>query len=179
MSKADVPSALLIMGVSGSGKSTVGAAVAQRLGWHFQDADSLHPPANVVKMARGEELDDADRTPWLAAVAQMLQRWQVQKLKGVIACSALKHRYRQQLIGAQNDLRLVYLHGDRALLAQRLQQRSGHFMSPSLLDSQLATLETPTPDEAAIVIDIGHSVEQQVRDILLGLQAQPERPAGN
>jgi carbohydrate kinase (thermoresistant glucokinase family) len=179
MYKADVPSALLIMGVSGSGKSTIGAAVAQRLGWHFQDADSLHPPANVAKMARGEELDDADRAPWLAAVAQMLQRWQAQKLKGVIACSALKHRYRQQLIGARTDLRLVYLHGDRALLAQRLQQRSGHFMPPSLLDSQLATLEAPTPDEAAIVIDIGHSVEQQVRDILLGLRMPSDRPAGN
>jgi len=178
MCNADIPHALLVMGVSGSGKSTVGAAVAQRLGWLFQDADSLHPPANVAKMARGEELDDRDRAPWLAAVAQTIQRWHAQQLNGVIACSALKRAYRERLIGTRTDLRLVYLRGDYLLLAQRLRQRAGHFMPLSLLDSQLATLEMPAPDETPIVIDIEHSIDRQVREILLALQTRPNCPAG-
>jgi len=165
----DPPRALLIMGVSGSGKSTVGAAVAQRLGWMFQDADALHPPANLAKMARGEALDDRDRAPWLAAAARIVDRWHAQAQHGVIACSALKRRYRQQLIGTRKDLHLVYLRGDRTLLSQRLQQRAGHFMPLDLLDSQLATLEAPMPEEAPI-FNGQHCIHHQLRNLVIGDQ---------
>lgn len=137
------------MGVSGSGKTTIGAALADALGLPFVDADSLHLPANVAKMAAGIPLDDADRAPWLDAVGAVLASGPV-----VVACSALKRVYRDRLRAAAPELLLVFLDGSRELLASRLVARPGHFMPASLLDSQLATLERPGADEHALTVDI-------------------------
>jgi gluconokinase len=140
------------MGVSGSGKTTVGTLLAAALGTQFIDADSLHSDANRQKMAAGIPLTDADRAPWLTAVGEILARGDV-----VVACSALRRRYRDQLRAAAPDLRLIYLQGDRALLAQHLAGRHHEFMPPELLESQLATLEPPDDDEHAIVATIDRS----------------------
>lgn len=140
--------AVVVMGVSGSGKSTVGRDLADALGVPFVDGDGLHPPANVAKMSAGVPLDDDDRAPWLDAIAARLAAGPV-----VIACSALKRAYRDRLRAAAPQLRLVFLHGDRATLLPRM-ARPGHFMPASLLDSQLATLEAPDPDEHAIELDV-------------------------
>ncbi len=148
------PASIVVMGVSGSGKTTIGDGLARRLGLVFQDADDLHPPENRAKMARGEPLDDADRGPWLDAVAAVLADGGV-----VMACSALKRAYRDRLRRAAPALRLVFLHGDRDLLAERMSHRHGHFMPTSLLDSQLATLEEPAPDEQAVRLDVVEPVD--------------------
>src|SRR5262249_36946697 len=137
----------VIMGVSGCGKSTVGAALAHRLGWEFAEGDALHPPANVAKMQAGHPLDDDDRRPWLAAVAAHIDEWRRSGTSGVITCSALKRRYRRVIIGDRSAVRLVYLCGTRGVIAERLQARRGHFMPPRLLDSQFAALEPPDADE--------------------------------
>jgi gluconokinase len=144
--------AILLMGVSGSGKTTVGALLAAALAAQFVDADSLHSEANRQKMAAGIPLNDADRAPWLIAVGVVLAKGNV-----VVACSALRRRYRDRLRLAAPDLHLVYLRGSRALLAQHLAARRHEFMPPELLDSQLDTLEAPTDDEHAIVADIDRS----------------------
>ena len=148
---------VLVMGVAGSGKSTVGAALAATLGVRFVDGDALHPPANVAKMAAGTPLDDADRAPWLDAIATVLASGPV-----VVACSALRRRYRDRLRAAAPELELVFLDGSRELLAHRLAERLHEFMPQSLLDSQLATLEIPAPDEHAIRLDIALSVDELV-----------------
>lgn len=151
------------MGVSGSGKSTVGARLAQRLGWDFAEGDDLHPAANVAKMAAGQPLTDADREPWLAAVAAWIDGELQAGRRGVITCSALKRHYRNQL--RRTDVRFVYLRVARRELERRLAGRPGHFMPPSLLDSQLAALEPPAADEAALTVeadDLDHSVESIV-----------------
>jgi gluconokinase len=140
---------VLVMGVSGSGKSTVGALLATALGLRFVDGDSLHPESNRRKMAEGIPLSDADRQPWLAAVGAVLAQGGV-----VMACSALRRSYRDRLRSAASDLRLVYLRGSRDLLHQRVDARQHEFMPPALLDSQLATLEPPAADENAIVADV-------------------------
>ncbi|QEO10793.1 gluconokinase [Protaetiibacter larvae] len=154
------------MGVSGSGKSTVGALLAEALGVPFVDGDALHPPENVAKMAAGIPLDDADRAPWLDAVGARLADPPV-----VIACSALRRAYRDRLRGFAPELALVYLRGDRKLLARRLKSRRGHFMPASLLDSQLATLERPADDERALVLEIGRTPAELVRAALLRWEA--------
>lgn len=136
------------MGVSGTGKSTVGRGLAETLGIPFVEGDDLHPPANVAKMAAGIPLTDTDRAPWLDRVAAELDR------SVVITCSALKRSYRDRLRAAAPELVLVYLHGSPELLASRMAQRDGHFMPPSLLESQLATLEEPSADEDAIPVDV-------------------------
>lgn len=146
------------MGVSGSGKTTVGERLAAALGRRFADADDLHPQANVDKMARGIPLTDADREPWLDAVAAELATGPV-----VMACSALRRAYRDRLRAGDPGLRLVYLHGGRDLLAERMGHRD-HFMPVALLDSQLATLEEPGPDEAALSYDVVRPVEEIVAD---------------
>jgi gluconokinase len=143
---------ILVMGVSGSGKTTVGTLLAAALGTQFLDADSLHSDANRQKMAAGIPLNDVDRAPWLIAVGAALAKGNV-----VVACSALRRRYRDQLRSAAPDLPLVYLQGDRALLAQHLAGRHHEFMPPELLESQLATLEPPDDDEHAIVATIDRS----------------------
>jgi gluconokinase len=140
---------VLVMGVSGSGKSTVGALLATALGLRFVDGDSLHPESNQRKMAAGIPLSDADRQPWLAAVGAVLAQGGV-----VVACSALRRGYRDRLRSAASDLRLVYLRGSRDLLHQRVCARQHEFMPPALLDSQLATLEPPAADENAVVADV-------------------------
>ncbi len=142
----------IVMGVSGSGKSTVGIALAAACGWPFVDADDLHSPANKAKMAAHHPLTDEDRAGWLAAVRRQMDAWAAAGTSGVIACSALKRRYRDVLRDGAGPVRFVYLDIPREILAARLLHRHGHFMPPDLLDSQLATLEPPAPDEQAITV---------------------------
>jgi carbohydrate kinase (thermoresistant glucokinase family) len=156
------PPVLLVMGVSGSGKTTVGKALAGALAWPFQEGDDLHPPANIAKMAAGQPLTDDDRAPWLAAIARWLDGQAIRGEPGVITCSALKRAYRDTLRKDRPQLWLVFLEGSRSVLAERLARRHGHFMPPSMLDSQLADLETPGEDEPVIDIDIEAPVEDQV-----------------
>ena len=166
------PLVLVAMGVSGSGKTTVGKALAAQLGWPFKEGDELHPPANIAKMKSGLPLTDADRAPWLDAVAGWIDAWIEAETSGVITCSALKHAYRSRLVrGHPDEARFVYLKGDKALIAARVAARRGHFMPPSLLDSQFADLEEPCPDEHAIVDDISRPLQAQVEAIVgaLGL----------
>jgi carbohydrate kinase (thermoresistant glucokinase family) len=176
------PLVLVLMGVSGSGKTTVAAILAERLGWAFEEGDALHPPANVEKMRAGHPLDDADRAPWLARVAE----WVAGRLDagacGVITCSALKRRYREAIARGRGGVLFVYLSGPRDEIADRLAARQGHFMPASLLASQMATLEEPGPDEPAIRIDVGpppHAVADAVVAALVqrGL-LRPEAPHG-
>ncbi len=142
---------LLLMGVSGSGKSTVGAVLAEALAIPFADADAFHPPANVAKMARGEALTDADRLPWLDALGAWLA---ARAGGGIIGCSALKRDYRDRLRGHVPGLRILHLAGEPDLIAARQAARPDHFMPPSLMASQFATLEPPAPEEHAILLDI-------------------------
>lgn len=143
-------SAVVMMGVSGAGKSTIARRLADELGWDFAEGDDLHPPANVAKMAAGEPLTDADREPWLAAVAGWIEAEITAGRHGVITCSALKRSYRDRL--RRPEVLFVFLSVPRAELERRLQHRMGHYMPASLLDSQLETLEPPTSDEAALTI---------------------------
>ncbi len=156
------PAAVIIMGVSGCGKSTIGALLASRLRWEFEDADWLHPAANVDKMHNGIPLTDEDRWPWLAAIAAWIDRSLHSGGGAVVACSALKRRYRDVLIGDRPDVRLVYLKGDEALIARRIATRHEHFMPRSLLHSQFEALEEPGPDENPIIV----SIEPQPREIV-------------
>ncbi len=137
------PTVLLVMGVSGSGKSTVGRALAAALSWDFIDADDFHPPANLAKMSAGEPLTDADRAPWLDAIRERIASTLAADAPAVVACSALKQSYRDHLFVNRQRMRLVYLRGTRDQLATRLASRSGHFMPASLLDTQLTALEEP------------------------------------
>ena len=156
----------LVMGVSGAGKTTLGAALAARLGAPFVDADDLHPPANRSKMAAGLALTDADRAPWLDAVAAVIGDWVAAETGGVVACSALRRAYRDRLRSADPGLAVVFLELDEATLARRLAARRGHYFAPSLLGSQLALLEPPGADEAAIRVDGGLEVEAAVDAVL-------------
>jgi gluconokinase len=159
----------VVMGVTGVGKTTVGRAAAQRLGWQFLEGDALHPPENVAKMRSGHPLDDEDRAPWLAAVAVRIDEWRRDGAAGIVACSALKRRYRDVIIGDRLGIRLIYLYGPRELLAARLARRRGHFMPASLLDSQLATLEPPSPDEQPLAISVAALVHNIVERIVAAL----------
>ncbi|MBB5048247.1 gluconokinase [Rhodopseudomonas rhenobacensis] len=164
-----MPSVLIVMGVSGAGKSTIAEALAQRLGWRFADADGFHPAANVAKMSAGYPLTDDDRWPWLRAIAEEIDRVAAAGSHAVIACSALKRAYRDVLLHGRGDVRLVYLDGDRQLIGARLALRHDHFMPPGLLDSQFGTLEVPHADEQPIVVAIDRPVEAMVDDILARL----------
>ncbi len=156
-----------IMGVSGSGKSTIGARLARELGIDFIEGDDLHPPDNVKRMASGVPLADADRRGWLLAIGTRLRDAKRAGRGLVVSCSALKRSYRDLLRSAGDDtVRFVYLAGSRALLAERMAQRREHFMPPSLLESQLATLEEPGPDERAWVCDIRETPEAIVADLV-------------
>ena len=158
------------MGVSGSGKSTIGAMLAQQLGWDFEDADNLHPAANIDKMRSGIPLTDEDRWPWLAAVAAWIDAVRSRKGHAVMACSALKRRYRDLLIGGRADVRLIYLRGDEDLIAQRITARRGHFMTASLLRSQFEDLEEPVAQENALVVSIDDQPGTLVKDIVAALR---------
>jgi len=167
---------VLVMGVCGTGKSTVGSLVAEALGAAFLEADSFHPRANVEKMARGEPLDDEDRKPWLDALAAALDDAVRGGRDVVIACSALKQAYRDRLLGRHAGTALVvHLHGDPALIAARMGARAGHFMPPSLLPTQLATLEPPRD---ALAADIARPPSELVADILRAVAARRAEARG-
>ena len=155
---------VVVMGVSGCGKSTVGQGLARVLDVPYVEGDELHPPRNVERMRAGIALTDEDRQGWLQAIAAELSRPASAARGVVVSCSALKRSYRDLLRAAAPDLRFVHLHGDAALLAQRMAQREGHYMPPSLLQSQLQTLEMPTPDERAISLDIAWPASTQIED---------------
>jgi carbohydrate kinase (thermoresistant glucokinase family) len=149
----------VMMGVSGSGKTTIARGVAEREGWRLLEGDAFHPPSNVAKMHAGTPLTDEDRWPWLRAIAHEIDAMRARGEQGVVACSALKRSYRDILIGNRTDVVLVYLQGSQALIAERIAARKGHFMPAALLESQFATLEEPGPDEHPIVVSIGPSPE--------------------
>jgi gluconokinase len=157
---------IVLMGVSGSGKTTVGVPLAQALGGEFVEGDDYHPPANVAKMRQGIPLDDADRRPWLEALAAEIGNWLDAGRTVVLACSALKRSYRAILRGGRAGVRFVHLKGNAALLRARLAERRGHYMPASLLDSQLATLEEP---QDAIVVAIDQPLAEIVARILSAL----------
>jgi gluconokinase len=149
------------MGVTGVGKTTVGRLLAAELGWTFIDADEFHPASNVEKMRRGDPLTDADRKPWFEKLRDLIRTFLEERTNAVIACSALKSAYRDYLL-IDKQVRLVYLTGDYSLIEERLKARKGHYMNPSLLDSQFATLQEP---ERAITVDVAASPEGIVRHL--------------
>jgi gluconokinase len=157
------------MGVSGSGKSTVGAALARRLGVPFADADALHSAANVAKMAAGTPLDDDDRRPWLDSVG----RWLADHHDGVMSCSALKRRYRDQLRSHRTDIVFLHLTGSPELIGARQAGRPGHFMPSSLVTSQFDALEPLDPDEYGLTVDVGQSVDTIVEEFVTFLSVSP------
>ncbi len=167
---------LVVMGVAGSGKTTVGSLLARRLGWEFAEGDLFHSARNVEKMSRGTPLTDGDRAPWLTAVAAWIDARLQAGGHGVVACSALKRRYREVLIGPRAPrVGLVYLASDPSLVSRRIEARRGHFLSSVLLGSQFATLEDPGPDEHPIAVDASDSPERIVERILAALGAdQPK-----
>jgi carbohydrate kinase (thermoresistant glucokinase family) len=161
------------MGVAGSGKTTIASLLAGRLGWAYAEGDAFHPAANVAKMSRGEPLTDADRLPWLQAIAAWIDAQRAMGTGGIVSCSALKRSYRALLLDGRPDARLVYLRGDPALIGARMRARQGHFMPPSLLASQFATLEEPGPDEHPIAVAIDRPPTAIVDEILAALSACP------
>ena len=172
------PSVVIVMGVSGSGKSTIGSLLAGRLQWEFEDGDWFHPAANVEKMHKGIPLNDEDRGPWLRSIAAWIDKTRNEGGHGVIACSVLRRRYRDVLIGDRTDVRLVYLKGNEELIARRIATRHEHFMPPSLLHSQFAALEEPVADENPITISIEPRPGEIVAQILLALNGgERARPA--
>jgi gluconokinase/shikimate kinase len=160
------PVVLVFMGVAGSGKTTVAAILAGRLGWPFEEGDALHPQANIEKMAAGHPLTDEDRWPWLAKVADWIDERLDAGESGLITCSALKRSYRDLINRRGSGVELVYLAGSKETIAARLAARHGHFMPPSLLESQFADLEEPGPDEPAIRIDIGPPAAEIAQEFL-------------
>jgi gluconokinase len=162
-------SVVVLMGVSGVGKSTVGRRLADALGYGYAEGDSYHPAANVEKMRAGRALDDADRWPWLRAIAADIDRWLAEGTGMVVACSALKRAYRDLLIGGRPGVRLVQLTGEAGLIRERIAARRHEYMPPGLLVSQLATLEPPGADERPIVIDVRDDPEACVEAIRLAL----------
>jgi carbohydrate kinase (thermoresistant glucokinase family) len=165
------PLVLALMGVSGSGKSTIALELRRVLGWKFQEGDDLHPPANVEKMRSGHSLTDADRLPWLQTVARWIDDRLTAHEPGIITCSNLKRAYRDITIGKRPGVRLVYLKGDEQVIHDRIVLRQHQYMPPSLLRSQLETLEEPTPDEHPLVVTVHGNVGETVLEILQRLAA--------
>jgi gluconokinase len=175
----DDTAVLVVMGVSGCGKSTIASMLAHRLGWIYEDGDWLHPQSNIEKMHHGEPLNDEDRWPWLHAIADWIDETRRAGNHGVVACSALKRAYRDILVGDRRDVRLIYLKGDRDLIARRIAARGDHFMPPALLDSQFKALEEPKADERPIVVSIAphprEIVETIVQKLGIGEAAKADR----
>jgi len=157
---------LVIMGVSGSGKTTIAQGLSRKLGWQYQEGDALHPPSNVAKMSSGTPLTDADRLPWLQRIAGKIDEWRAAGLSGVVTCSALKRSYRDIIAGNRPDVVVVYPKGSQTLIAGRMAGRKGHFMPASLLDSQFEILEEPSPDENAMIVGIDRAPEAIVDEIV-------------
>ncbi|MFB4297264.1 gluconokinase [Actinomadura sp. NTSP31] len=165
---------ILVAGVSGSGKTTVGSLLAERLGWDYAEADAFHSPANIAKMRDGHPLTDADRAPWLRAIAAWIDDRLRSGRPGVVTCSALKRAYRDELAGGRPGVRTVLLDGDRDVIAERMRRRHGHFFGAGLLDSQFADLERPDPDEHVLTVPITDSPEETVARIIKSLDLTPE-----
>jgi carbohydrate kinase (thermoresistant glucokinase family) len=160
------PAVLVVMGVSGAGKSTIAAELHRVLAWPFQEGDDLHPPANVEKMRAGHPLDDADRLPWLQAVARWIDRQLAARAPGIITCSDLKRAYRDITIGTRRGVRLVYLKGAQPVIHQRIVARQHRYMPPTLLQSQFDTLEEPGADEHPITVVAQGSIAETVLVLL-------------
>lgn len=175
MKEQQTPAVIVIMGVSGSGKTTIANELARQLGWEFEDGDWFHPAANVEKMHNGVALTDEDRRPWLAAIARWIDDTRAAGRHGIVASSALKRRYRDVLIGHRPDVRLVYLKGDAPLIARRIATRHEHFMPASLLASQFQALEEPGPDERPIIVSIEPGPREIVANIIRELGLEPAR----
>ncbi|MEP6839634.1 MAG: gluconokinase [Bradyrhizobium sp.] len=172
------PVITVVMGVSGSGKTTVAALLAAALGYQFQEGDDLHPAANVEKMHGGTPLTDADRLPWLRKIAEEIDGWRTRGESGVLTCSALKHSYRNIIIGNRTDVTLVYLKGSHDLIHRRMAARHEHFMPVALLDSQFATLQEPTPDEHPITVDVGGKPAEIAADVVHQLEERQRNTLG-
>jgi gluconokinase len=175
---SEIPCALVVMGVSGSGKSTIADKLAERLSWKYEDGDKFHPLSNVAKMSAGQPLTDEDRWPWLQAIADEIDRVCKARERAVIACSALKRVYRDILVHGRNDVRIIFLEGTQELIAARLNLRKGHFMPPGLLASQFKTLEPPGTDENPVTVSIDASVDAIVDDIVRQLGLSPADAKG-
>lgn len=172
------PVVLVVMGVSGCGKSTVAAVLSRHLGWVFAEGDNLHPPTNVNKMAAGHPLTDQDRWPWLERVAEWVEARLDAGQNGIITCSALKRSYRDTINRRHRGVVLVYLAGSRDMIAARLPGRHGHFMPATLLDSQFATLQEPTADEPVLRVDAGPPAELVARHLVDQLGLHPSTRTG-
>ena len=161
---------LVVMGVAGTGKSTVAGLLAERLNWEFQEGDALHPPANVAKMSSGIPLTDEDRWPWLDAIAAWIEEKTQRSEPGILTCSALKRSYRDRLRGP--NVIFVFLNGSREVIAARMASRADHFMPPALLDSQFAALEPPTADENVLKINLAATPAEEVAEVLRALEGR-------
>jgi carbohydrate kinase (thermoresistant glucokinase family) len=178
------PTIVVVMGVSGSGKTTVSALLAAALGCQFQEGDDLHPIENLEKMRGGTPLRDADRMPWLHKIAEEIDGWRARGESGVLTCSALKRSYRDIIIGERSDVRLVYLRGSYDLIRRRMAARHEHFMPAALLDSQFATLQEPRSDEHPIVVDADRRPAEIATEIVRQIEQRygrdtplnPDRP---
>lgn len=165
---------VIIFGVSGTGKTTVGKLLAREVGWHFLEADDFHPEANIEKMRSGHPLTDEDRWPWLERLRQQIERFLAVGEDAVLACSALKRAYRDRL-RVSDEVKFVFLRGDRALVENQLRSRHGHFMNSGLLPSQFDDLEKPRPDENALTIELGRTPEEIVEEIRAKLNLPDRR----
>jgi gluconokinase len=182
------PVIAVVMGVSGSGKTTVSALLSAALGCQFQEGDDLHPAENVEKMHGGTPLTDEDRMPWLHKIAEEIDSWRARGESGVLTCSALKRSYRDIIIDGRPDVTLVYLRGSYDLIRRRMAARHEHFMPVALLDSQFAALQEPTPDEHPIIVDVGNRPAEVATEIVRQLEERhgndsgiesPSRPAAS
>jgi ribose 5-phosphate isomerase A len=169
------PPILVLMGVSGAGKTTIADELEARLGWSFKEGDALHPEANLAKMHAGIPLTDADRQPWLESVAAWIDAQRASRQPGIITCSALKRAYRRIVVGDRPEVRLVYLRGSQEVMADHLARRSGHFMPASLLQSQIDTLEEPGPDEDPLIVDVGAPAGEVAAQIIRRLSQEREK----